>query len=86
MLFAMIALAAFMLAAVSALLGAGVAMVNSDKPISYLESLKKMWDFVEYSVLCLLVVGIAITFYAVWLTEGVPFATPIKPEVWMQPS
>jgi uncharacterized membrane protein YozB (DUF420 family) len=75
----------FLIMAISALIGAAVAMglmENGDS--TCYEGLQKVLSFVEYSILGLLVIGIGVTFYAVWITEGPSFENPIAPKVWMK--
>ena len=75
----------FLLMAMSALVGAAVAMGSIENGgNTYYEGLQKVWSFVEYSILGLLVIGVGVTFYAVWITEGPSFETPVKPDVWMK--
>lgn len=84
---AIVILAAFMLTAIASIIGAynenRKAKKNSPASVSISDSLVDIWASVEKSILALLVIGIGITFYAVWITEGPPFETPIEPEVWL---
>ena len=86
--FALGILAFFMLGAICALIGGLVVFktaLNTNSRIILNETShdKILWKIVEYGILFLLVIGIGVTFHAVKITEGLPFETPIKPEVWM---
>lgn len=89
MLAAIVALALFIIAAGSALIGGFVAYravapenrLSAD--VSYYKSFENIWGSIEKCVVGLLVVGIIATFYAVYTTEGPPFEDVRLPSAWM---
>lgn len=54
----------------------------ADVEVSYRQILKIIWKWVELSVMELLIVGITVTFFAVYTTEGPPFGELRDPSAW----